>query len=90
MVLTSTHSLCFEQKHKEYLKIEIFHFQSQKHYLYNAWVRFRNVNSSEPYHDIRFNLMAVVPDKRQLYEHKLSTLKTNRQIVLEALQQVDI
>ena len=43
---------------------------------------------SEPYHDIRFNLMAVVPDKRQLYEHKLSTLKTNRQIVLEALQQV--
>ena len=32
--------------------------------------------------------MAVVPDKRQLYEHKLSTLKTNRQIVLEALQQV--
>ncbi|KAJ8301689.1 hypothetical protein KUTeg_020676 [Tegillarca granosa] len=42
----------------------------------------------EPYHDIRFNLMAVVPDKRQLYEHKLATLKTNRQIVLEALQQV--
>lgn len=42
----------------------------------------------EPYHDIRFNLMAVVPDKRQLYEHKLSTLKTNRQIVLEALQQM--
>ena len=34
--------------------------------------------------------MAVVPDKRQLYEHKLSTLKTNRQIVLEALQQVII
>lgn len=42
----------------------------------------------EPYHDIRFNLMAVVPDKRQLYEHKLATLKTNRQIVLEALQQM--
>jgi hypothetical protein len=32
--------------------------------------------------------MAVVPDKVSLYEHKLSTLKTNRQIVLEALQQV--
>ncbi|XP_059153789.1 ubiquitin carboxyl-terminal hydrolase calypso-like isoform X2 [Physella acuta] len=42
----------------------------------------------EPYHDIRFNLMAVVPDKRQLLEHKLLTLKTNRKIVLEALQQV--
>ncbi|XP_041348594.1 ubiquitin carboxyl-terminal hydrolase BAP1-like isoform X2 [Gigantopelta aegis] len=42
----------------------------------------------EPYHDIRFNLMAVVPCKRQLYEHKLQTLKTNRQIVLEALQQM--
>jgi len=32
--------------------------------------------------------MAVVPDKRQLLEQKLSTLKTNRNIVLEALQQV--
>lgn len=42
----------------------------------------------EPYHDIRYNLMAVVPDKRSLYEHKLATLKTNRQIVLETLQQV--
>ncbi|XP_060079154.1 ubiquitin carboxyl-terminal hydrolase BAP1-like [Ylistrum balloti] len=42
----------------------------------------------EPYHDIRFNLMAVVPDKRQLYEQKLTTLKTNRQIVLETLQQM--
>ncbi|GFY55470.1 ubiquitin carboxyl-terminal hydrolase BAP1 [Trichonephila inaurata madagascariensis] len=42
----------------------------------------------EPYHDIRFNLMAVVPDRRIAYEHKLRTLKTNRQIVLEALQQL--
>ncbi|XP_033730696.1 ubiquitin carboxyl-terminal hydrolase BAP1-like [Pecten maximus] len=42
----------------------------------------------EPYHDMRFNLMAVVPDKRQLYEQKLTTLKTNRQIVLETLQQM--
>ena len=32
--------------------------------------------------------MAVVPDRRQQYEYKLNTLKTNRQIVLEALQQV--
>ncbi|XP_021370344.1 ubiquitin carboxyl-terminal hydrolase BAP1-like isoform X2 [Mizuhopecten yessoensis] len=44
----------------------------------------------EPYHDIRFNLMAVVPDKRQLYEQKLTTLKTNRQIVLETLQQCNV
>ncbi|KAH3816861.1 hypothetical protein DPMN_118384, partial [Dreissena polymorpha] len=58
--------------------------------------KFRNViterlgmaTGGEPYHDIRFNLMAVVPDKVSLYEHKLSTLKTNRQIVLEALQQM--
>ncbi|GFT96915.1 ubiquitin carboxyl-terminal hydrolase BAP1 [Nephila pilipes] len=42
----------------------------------------------EPYHDVRFNLMAVVPDRRIAYEHKLRTLKTNRQIVLEALQQL--
>lgn len=42
----------------------------------------------EPYHDVRFNLMAVVPDRRIAYEQKLRTLKTNRQIVLEALQQV--
>jgi len=42
----------------------------------------------EPYHDIRFNLMAVVPDREQLYENKLKTLKTNRQIVLDALQQM--
>ncbi|KAG8198763.1 hypothetical protein JTE90_023525 [Oedothorax gibbosus] len=42
----------------------------------------------EPYHDVRFNLMAVVPDRRIAYEQKLKTLKTNRQIVLEALQQL--
>ncbi|XP_012935345.2 ubiquitin carboxyl-terminal hydrolase calypso [Aplysia californica] len=62
-----------------------------------AWTeKFRRVitdrlgmaTGGEPYHDIRFNLMAVVPDKRQLLEQKLSTLKTNRNIVLEALQQL--
>lgn len=37
--------------------------------------------------DIRFNLMAVVPDKRLAITHKLNMLKTNRQIVVEALQQ---
>ncbi|XP_025106985.1 ubiquitin carboxyl-terminal hydrolase BAP1-like isoform X1 [Pomacea canaliculata] len=43
--------------------------------------------SGEPYHDICFNLMVVVPDKRQLYEQKLTTLRTNRAIVWDALQQ---
>lgn len=42
----------------------------------------------EKYNDIRFNLMAVVPDKRLAISHKLNMLKTNRQIVLEALQQL--
>uniref|UniRef100_UPI00358F4B20 ubiquitin carboxyl-terminal hydrolase BAP1 isoform X2 n=1 Tax=Myxine glutinosa TaxID=7769 RepID=UPI00358F4B20 len=42
----------------------------------------------EPYHDIRFNLMAVVPDRREMYEKKLSLLKSNRNTVLEALQQL--
>ena len=45
-------------------------------------------DSSEPYHDIRFNLMAVVPDRRIKYESKLEILKRNRQTVLEGLQQV--
>ncbi|XP_038666730.1 ubiquitin carboxyl-terminal hydrolase BAP1 isoform X2 [Scyliorhinus canicula] len=44
--------------------------------------------AGEPYHDIRFNLMAVVPDRRMKYETKLSLLKMNRQTVLEALQQL--
>ncbi|CAL4088782.1 unnamed protein product, partial [Meganyctiphanes norvegica] len=39
----------------------------------------------EPYHDIRFNLMAVVPDKITAYRRKLNGLKKNRQTVLEAL-----
>lgn len=42
----------------------------------------------EPYHDIRFNLMAVVPDRRMKYESKLEILKRNRQTVLEGLQKV--
>ncbi|XP_067125970.1 ubiquitin carboxyl-terminal hydrolase calypso isoform X2 [Centruroides vittatus] len=42
----------------------------------------------ESFHDVRFNLMAVVPDRRIAYEQKLRILKTNRQIVLEALQQL--
>nr|XP_051708314.1 ubiquitin carboxyl-terminal hydrolase BAP1 isoform X5 [Oryctolagus cuniculus] len=42
----------------------------------------------EPYHDIRFNLMAVVPDRRIKYEARLHVLKVNRQTVLEALQQL--
>ncbi|XP_076291513.1 ubiquitin carboxyl-terminal hydrolase calypso [Lasioglossum baleicum] len=42
----------------------------------------------EQLQDIRFNLMAVVPDRRLAISHKLTMLKTNRQIVLEALQQL--
>ncbi|KAM5147994.1 ubiquitin carboxyl-terminal hydrolase BAP1 [Mantella aurantiaca] len=44
--------------------------------------------AGEPYHDIRFNLMAVVPDRRLKYESRLNILKMNRQTVLEALQQL--
>ncbi|EDL88955.1 Brca1 associated protein 1 (predicted) [Rattus norvegicus] len=44
--------------------------------------------AGEPYHDIRFNLMAVVPDRRVKYEARLHVLKGNRQTVLEALQQL--
>ncbi|XP_070758852.1 ubiquitin carboxyl-terminal hydrolase BAP1 isoform X4 [Enoplosus armatus] len=44
--------------------------------------------AGEPYHDIRFNLMAVVPDRRMKYESKLEILKRNRQTVLEGLQKV--
>ncbi|XP_029538255.2 ubiquitin carboxyl-terminal hydrolase BAP1-like [Oncorhynchus nerka] len=44
--------------------------------------------AGEPYHDIRFNLMAVVPDRRVKYEAKLEILKRNRQMVLEGLQQL--
>ncbi|XP_044264251.1 ubiquitin carboxyl-terminal hydrolase calypso [Tribolium madens] len=36
--------------------------------------------------EIRFNLMAVVPDRRLAIHHKLKMLKTNRQIVLDALK----
>ncbi|XP_039198540.1 ubiquitin carboxyl-terminal hydrolase BAP1 isoform X2 [Crotalus tigris] len=34
--------------------------------------------AGEPYHDIRFNLMAVVPDRRMKYESKLHILKLIR------------
>lgn len=46
------------------------------------------ISSGEQLQDIRFNLMAVVPDRRLGISHKLTMLKTNRQIVLEALQQL--
>ncbi|KAM9410660.1 ubiquitin carboxyl-terminal hydrolase BAP1 isoform 2-T2 [Pholidichthys leucotaenia] len=44
--------------------------------------------AGEPYHDIRFNLMAVVPDRRMKYESKLEILKRNRQTILEGLQKM--
>jgi len=43
---------------------------------------------SEPYHDIRYALMAVVPDRRLQYEKKLKMLRTNRATIVEALRQV--
>lgn len=45
-------------------------------------------NTGEQCHDIRFNLMAVVPDRRIGITHKLKMLRTNRQIVVDALQQL--
>lgn len=46
------------------------------------------ISTGEQLQDIRFNLMAVVPDRRLAISHKLTMLKTNRQIVVEALQQL--
>lgn len=44
--------------------------------------------TEEKYNDIRFNLMAVVPDKRLAISHKLTLLKANRTIVLEVLEKL--
>lgn len=46
------------------------------------------VAGGEPCHDIRFNLMALIPDRRITLSHKLNMLKTNREIVVTALQQL--
>lgn len=64
---------------------------AEVHYLHDnswGWILFSLLIFSEPYHDIRFNLMAVVPDRRIKYESKLEILKKNRQIILEGLQKV--
>lgn len=42
----------------------------------------------EPYHDIRFALMAVVPDRRTEINKKLKMLRINRSITIEALTQL--
>ena len=42
----------------------------------------------EPYHDIRFALMAVVPDPRLALARRLEMLRTNREIVVLALRQL--
>ncbi|XP_019870870.1 ubiquitin carboxyl-terminal hydrolase calypso isoform X2 [Aethina tumida] len=52
--------------------------------------KFRNVMTdrlgiNDEYSEIRFNLMAVVPDRRLAIHHKLKMLRTNKQIVLDAL-----
>lgn len=44
--------------------------------------------TADEYNEIRFNLMAVVPDRRLAIHHKLKMLRTNKQIVLDALQQL--
>lgn len=38
--------------------------------------------------DIRFNLMAVVSDRLSSFEQKLNTLRTNRQIIHQAIQRL--
>merc|ERR1719336_185209 len=38
---------------------------------------------SEPYHDIRFALMAVVPDRRSLVMDRLMMLRSNRNVVVQ-------
>jgi len=45
-------------------------------------------SGGEPYHDIRFSLMVVVPDKRLAISQRLRLLKTNKRIVQEALHQL--
>ena len=42
----------------------------------------------EPYHDIRFALMALVPDSTTGLQRKLEMLKTNKEIVIKALRQM--
>lgn len=44
---------------------------------------------SELCHDIRFNLMAVVRDKRVIFQHKLDTLRKNHRTILDTLQKVN-
>lgn len=46
------------------------------------------INISNGEQDIRFNLMAVVPDRRIAIQHKLKLLKTNKAIVTTALHQL--
>lgn len=48
--------------------------------------RFSESQSSN--HDIRYNLMAVVPNRRSVLLKKLKTLKTSRHLVLEALEKI--
>jgi len=45
-------------------------------------------SNSEPYHDIRFALMAVVPDRRSLVLDRLLMLRSNRNIVVQALKEL--
>ena len=54
----------------------------------NLFWHCQSFNNHSGSSDIRFNLMAVVGDRCQSYEQKLETLKNNKQIILDALDQV--
>lgn len=44
--------------------------------------------AGEPYHDIRFALMAVTPDRRSATLERLRMLRHNREVVIEALKRL--
>ncbi|XP_077290471.1 ubiquitin carboxyl-terminal hydrolase calypso [Arctopsyche grandis] len=46
------------------------------------------IDTGEQYHDIRFNLMAVVPDRRLALSQKLKILESNKHILKDALVQL--
>lgn len=46
------------------------------------------IDTGEQYHDIRFNLMAVVPDRRLAISDKLKALQENKNILKSILSQL--
>ena len=47
-----------------------------------------NIASGDHSHEIRFNLMTVVPDRRLAISRKLKILNANKEIVLDAIQKL--